>query len=104
MIVRMVRRNCLIGLNYCKSFITDGGIGDSPDDPLPPSRALFSASVPMKTSPSAPTSTVRHFLHTWNTPAKAADLYEYFLEKGMSKDLAEGIMFRNAEEFFRKNL
>lgn len=39
-----------------------------------------------------------------NTPAKAADLYEYFLEKGMSKDLAEGIMFRNAEEFFRKNL
>ena len=39
-----------------------------------------------------------------NTPAKAADLYEYFLEKGMSKELAEGIMFRNAEEFFRKNL
>ena len=63
MIREMVRRNCLIGLNYCKSFITDGGIGDSPDD-----------------------------------------LYEYFLEKGMSKDLAEGIMFRNAEEFFRKNL
>ena len=39
-----------------------------------------------------------------NTPAKAAALYEYFLEKGMSKELAEGIMFRNAEEFFRKNL
>ena len=63
MIREMVRRNCLIGLNYCKSFITDGGIGDSPDD-LTATSSTFSALVPMKTSPSAPTSTVRHFLHT----------------------------------------
>ena len=64
MIREMVRRNCLIGLNYCKSFITDGGIGDSPDDLYRHIEHFFSASVPMKTLLSALTLTVRHFLHT----------------------------------------
>ena len=103
MIREMVRRNCLIGLNYCKSFITDGGIGDSPDDLYRHIEHFFSLGAYENIA------LVSDFdgaaLPTYlNTPAKAADLYEYFLEKGMAKELAEGIMFRNAEEFFRKNL
>ena len=44
-------------------------------------------------------------LHTYlDSPEKAAALYEYFLDQGMSTELAEGILFRNAEEFFEKNL
>ena len=103
MIREMVRRNCLIGLNYCKSFITDGGIGDSPDDLYRHIEHFFSlgAYENIALGSDFDGTTLPTYL---NTPAKAADLYEYFLEKGMSKDLAEGIMFRNAEEFFRKNL
>ena len=103
MIREMVRRNCLIGLNYCKSFITDGGIGDSPDDLYRHIEHFFSlgAYENIALGSDFDGATLPTYL---NTPAKAADLYEYFLEKGMSKDLAEGIMFRNAEKFFRKNL
>ena len=103
MIREMVRRNCLIGLNYCKSFITDGGIGDSPDDLYRHIEHFFSLGAYENIALGSDFDGAA--LPTYlNTPAKAADLYEYFLEKGMSKDLAEGIMFRNAEEFFRKNL
>ena len=103
MIREMVRRNCLIGLNYCKSFITDGGIGDSPDDLYRHIEHFFSlgAYENIALGSDFDGATLPTYL---NTPAKAAALYEYFLEKGMSKELAEGIMFRNAEEFFRKNL
>ena len=103
MIREMVRRNCLIGLNYCKSFITDGGIGDSPDDLYRHIEHFFSLGAYENIALGSDFDGAA--LPTYlNTPAKAADLYEYFLEKGMSKELAEGIMFRNAEEFFRKNL
>ena len=102
MIREMYPLNCLIGLNYCKSFITDGGIGDSSRRPLPPHRALFSASVPRKTSLSAPTLTVRHFPTYLNIPAKAADLYEYFLEKECQRICRGNHIPGTHEKFFQK--
>ena len=84
MIREMVRRNCLIGLNYCKSFITDGGIGDSPDDLYRHIEHFFSlgAYENIALGSDFDGTTLPTYL---NTPAKAADLYEYFLEKGMSR-------------------
>ena len=38
-----------------------------------------------------------------NSPAKAAGLYGYLLDRGLSKEQAEGIMFKNAQVFFEKN-
>ena len=103
MIREMVRRGCLIGLNYCKSFITDGGTGDSPEDLYRHIEHFFNlgAYKNLALGSDFDGATLPTYL---NSPEKAAALYEYFLDRGMSKELAEGIMFRNAEEFFEKNL
>lgn len=102
-ICEMVRRGCLIGLNYYVQFLRDGGIGAGLDD-------LWRH--------------VEHFLklgaehnlalgsdfdgadlpQCLNTPCKAAGLYDYFLCRGLSQAQAEGILFRNAQCFFHKNL
>ena len=34
----------------------------------------------------------------------AAGLYDYFLAKGLSQEQAEGIMYKNAQNFFEKHL
>ena len=39
-----------------------------------------------------------------NTPAKAASIYEYLISRGVSQEDADGVMYKNAQEFFRKNL
>ncbi len=103
MIREMVRRGCLIGLNYYVRFIRDDGEVKSLDD------LMFH---------------VEHFLELGaeknlalgsdfdgsvlpdclNTPAKAAGLYEYFLNRGLSQEQAEGIMFRNAQRFFKEQI
>ena len=99
----MVRRGCLIGLNYCKSFITDGGTGDSPEDLYRHIEHFFNlgAYKNLALGSDFDGATLPTYL---NSPEKAAALYEYFLDQGMSTELAEGILFRNAEEFFEKNL
>lgn len=103
MIREMVRRGCLIGLNYCKSFITDGGTGDSPEDLYRHIEHFFKlgAYKNLALGSDFDGATLPTYL---NSPEKAAALYEYFLDQGMSTELAEGILFRNAEEFFEKNL
>lgn len=103
MIREMVRRDCLIGLNYYVNFLSDDGTVDSLD-------CLY-----------------RHILHFFalgaqnnlalgsdfdgadvpdclNTPTKAAGIYDYLLSRGMSRELAQGILYRNALNFLRKNL
>ena len=103
MIREMVRRNCLIGLNYCKSFITDGGIGDSPEDLYHHIEHFFKLGAYKNLALGSDFDGAA--LPTYlNSPEKAAALYEYFLDQGMSTELAEGILFQNAEEFFEKNL
>ena len=103
MIREMVRRGCLIGLNYCKSFITDGGTGDSPEDLYRHIEHFFKlgAYKNLALGSDFDGATLPTYL---DSPEKAAALYEYFLNRGMSTELAEGILFRNAEEFFEKNL
>lgn len=39
-----------------------------------------------------------------NTPSAAAGLYEYFMNKGLTQEQAEGIMYKNAQRFFEKHL
>ena len=39
-----------------------------------------------------------------NTPSKAAGLFDLFLSRGLSLEQAEGILFRNALTFLRRNL
>jgi len=103
MIQEMVRRDCLIGLNYFVKFIKDDGDVKNLDD-------LYRH--------------VEHFLklgaeknlalgsdfdgaalpECLSTPNHVAGLYKYFLSKGLSQSQAEGIMYKNAERFLQKNL
>ena len=99
----MVDRRCLIGLNYYNAFLRDDGQVAGLDD-------LFRH--------------VEHFLALGaedclalgsdfdgadlppclDGPDKAAGLYGYFLDRGLSPALAEKILWKNALEFLRTNL
>ena len=103
MIREMVRRNCLIGLNYYTGFITSDKNHDNPEDFYRHIEHFFELGAYENLALGSDFDGA-HLPTYLNSPAKSAALYEYFLEKGMSKELAEGIMFRNAEEFFKKNL
>lgn len=103
MIGEMVKRGCLIGLNYFVKFIRDDGQVESLDD-------LYGH--------------VEHFLHLGagknlalgsdfdgalvpsclNTPRAAAGLYQYFISRGLTQEEAEGIVYKNAQTFFQKHL
>ncbi len=103
MIREMVDRQCLIGLNYYINFIKDDGLVNSLDD-------LFLH--------------VEHFLELGaeknlalgsdfdgallpdclKSPKDVVGLYKYFISKGLTMEQVEGIMFRNAQTFFKKHL
>lgn len=98
----MVRRGCLIGLNFYNAFLREGGQPGTPDD-------LFRH--------------VEHFLELgaehclalgsdadgadlppWlDGPEKFSGLYPFFLDRGLTVSQAEGILWRNALAFFQRN-
>lgn len=103
MIREMVRRECLIGLNYFLKFLTDDGVVHSLDDLYRHVEHFFElgAEKCLALGSDFDGAALPECL---NTPAKAAGLYEYFLSRGLSQELAERIMYRNALDFFRRNL
>ena len=101
MIREMVRRNCLIGLNYYTGFITNDENYDDPENFYRHIEHFFELGAYENLALGSDFDGA-HLPTYLNTPAKAANLYEYFLEKGMSKELAEGIMFRNCRRIFQK--
>ena len=102
MIREMVRRECLIGLNYFVAFLRDDRKVESLD-------SLYRH--------------VAHFLdlgaehclalgsdfdgaelpECLNTPEKAAGIYDYLLGRGLSQEIVSGILYQNAMDFFRRN-
>ena len=103
MIREMVKRDCLIGLNYFVKFLEDDGEVDSLDSLYRHIEHFFAlgAQKNLALGSDYDGATLPDCL---NTPAKAAGIYEYLLSRGMSEELAQGIMYKNAQEFFRKNL
>ena len=103
MIREMVRRDCLIGLNYFVKFLEDDGVVDSLDSLYRHIEHFFAlgAQKNLALGSDYDGATLPDCL---NTPTKAAGIYEYLLRRGMSEELAQGIMYKNAQEFFRKNL
>lgn len=102
-IKEIIRRDGLIGLNYYVKFLRDDGNVTSLDD-------LYAH--------------IYHFLdlgaeknlalgsdfdgavlpECLDSVEKTFDIYDYLIKRGISHDLADGIMFNNAYEFFKKNL
>lgn len=99
----MVRRGCLIGLNYYNAFLREDGQPASPDDlwrhvahflELGAERCLALGSDADGAD-----------LPPWlDGPEPFAGLYRFFLDRGLTASHAEGILWRNALAFFRRNL
>ncbi len=103
MIREMVKRNCLIGLNYFVKFLRDDGEVTSLDALMPHVEHFFKLGAEhiLALGSDFDGSSLPDCL---NTPEKAAGLYQFFLDRGLTKDQAEGIMYRNAMDFFKRNL
>ena len=103
MIREMVRRNCLIGLNYYTRFLEDDGNVPGPEVLLRHVEHFFALGAEKNLALGSDFDGAD--LPEWlNTPRKAASLYGFFLKHGLSEEQASGIMYRNAERFFRENL
>ena len=103
MIREMVRRDCLIGLNYFVKFLRDDGEVHSLDDIYRHTMHFFElgGKKNLALGSDFDGSLLPECL---NTPAKAASIYEYLISRGVSQEDADGVMYKNAQEFFRKNL
>jgi len=103
MIREMVRRNCLIGLNYFVKFLRDDGDVKSLDDLYRHAMHFFElgARKNLALGSDFDGSVLPECL---NTPAKVASFYEYLLSRGVSQEDADGVFYKNAQAFFRKNL
>lgn len=103
MIREMVRRGCLIGLNYFVSFLRDGGEVTSLDDLY---RHIvhfleLGASKNLALGSDFDGAALPDCL---NTPQKAAEAYGYLLARGIGREQADGIFYQNARRFFAENL
>lgn len=103
MIVEMISRDCLIGLNYFVKFIKDDGQVESLDDLFKHIEHFFAlgAEKNLALGSDFDGAVLPECL---SSPADAAGLYQYFISRGLSQGQAEGIMYKNAQTFFQKHL
>lgn len=103
MVLRMIERNCLIGLNYYIYFIDDSGDTSDPDRLYRHvSRLLeLGAEKNLALGSDFDGADLPDYL---NSPEKVAEYYGYLLARGLSEATVNGIFWRNATEFFRTNM
>ena len=99
----MVRRDCLIGLNYFVDFLADDGHVPGYETILGHIEHFFALGAEKILALGSDFDGAR-LPACLSSPEKAAGLYGFLLEKGMSREQAEDIMYRNALRFFEKNL
>lgn len=99
----MVRRGCLIGLNCYNAFLREDGCPAGPDDLFRHVERFLELGAErcLALGSDADGADLPPGL---DSPGKFAGLYQYFLERGLSPAQAEGVLWRNALAFFRKNL
>lgn len=103
MIREMVSRECLIGLNYFVKFLRDDGEVKGLDDLYRHVEHFLELGAEKNLALGSDFDGAK-LPECLSTPAKSAGIYEYLLSRGLSREQAEGIMFRNAQNFFQKHL
>lgn len=103
MIREMVKRDCLIGLNYFVNFIRDDGKVEGLDDIYRHIEHFFKLGAERNLALGSDFDGAL-LPDCLNSPSASVDLYGYLLEKGLTKDQADGIFYKNAQKFFKKNL
>lgn len=99
----LVRRRCLIGLNFYSAFLRSDGRSAGLDDLYRHVEHFLALGAEdcLALGSDADGADLPPCL---DGPEKAAGLYGYFLDRGLSPALAEKILWKNALEFFRANL
>ncbi|MDD5964830.1 MAG: membrane dipeptidase [Oscillospiraceae bacterium] len=103
MLHEMRHRDCLIGLNYYIKFIRDDGKVTGVDDLYRHIAHFFDLGL-QKNLALGSDFDGAELPDYLDTPTKTMDIYEYLLAHGISQEEADGIFYRNAWEFFRKNM
>jgi membrane dipeptidase len=103
MIKEMIRRSCLVGINYYTSFLKDGGENVTEDDYYAHVCRFFELGGEKILALGSDGDGCRlpDFLKTTDKVAAFAD---YLLSRGMTETQVENLYWRNALEFLRKNL
>ena len=99
----MVRRGCLIGLNFYNAFLREDGCPGTLDD-LWRHTAHFlelGAEGSLALGSDADGADLPPCL---NSSRAFAGLYQYFLDRGLSPDQADRILWKNALRFFHKHV
>jgi len=98
----MIRRRCLIGLNYYISFLQEDG-HPTPDDLLRHLDHILELGGEDALALGSDFDGAD--LPGWlNSPRKVVSLYQLLRQRGYSKELCEKLFYRNALAFFRTNL
>ena len=102
-IQELVRRDCLIGLNFANCFLRAGGEHAGLDDLMRHVEHFFrlGAETNLALGSDYDGTDVPPEL---GTAEKVPVLLDYFLDRGLTQAQAEGILYRNAQTFFQKNL
>ena len=103
MIREMVRRDCLIGLNYFIKFLSDDWEHVTPDDFYRHICRFFElgAEKNLALGSDYDGCTLPEF---FSSPEKVVENADYLLGRGLTEDQIQGIYWRNAYDFLKKNL
>lgn len=103
MIREMARRGCLIGLNYYTDFLRDGGAKCTLDDLLRHIAHFFELGAQNCLALGSDFDGAET-PDCLSSPARVVEAYDALLTRGLSREELDGIFYRNALEFFKKNL
>lgn len=97
----MVSRGCLIGLNYYNAFLREDGQPALPDDLWRHAEHFLELGAEhcLALGSDADGADLPPWL---DGPEKFAGLYQFFLDRGLAPVQAEGILWRNARNFYKE--
>ena len=99
----MVRRGCLIGLNYYGVFLRDDGNVRSLDDLYRHIAHFFDLGA-QKDLALGSDFDGADLPECLSSPEKIAEAYGYLLSRGLTQQEIDGIFYDNARAFLRANL
>ncbi len=102
MIREMVRRECLIGLNYFVAFLRDDRNVESLDDLYRHVDRFLSLGAEKCLALGSDFDGAQ-LPECLDSPTKAAGIYEYLLSRNIPETVASGILYQNALDFFHRN-
>lgn len=102
MIREMVRRDCLIGLNYYINFLDDAERAETPDFIYRHIAHFYELGAEKNLALGSDFD--GSDLPSWlNTPEKVAELYEYLLSRDLAREQLDGLFYGNALRFLKQN-